>query len=51
MLADDTNLFCSHNDIKKLFKTVNNELKNIYECFKSKQEADNFKFQRADSPN
>ena len=31
----DTNLFYSHNDIKILFKTVNNELKNIHEWFKS----------------
>ena len=35
MSADDTNLFYSHNDIKTLFKTVNNELKNIHEWFKA----------------
>ena len=35
MFADDTNLFYSHNDIKTLFKTVNNELKNIHEWFKA----------------
>ena len=35
MFADDTNLFYSHKDIKTLFKTVNEELKNIHEWFKA----------------
>ena len=35
MFAGDTNLFYSHNDIKTLFQTVNNELKNIHEWFKA----------------
>ena len=33
MFADDTNLFYTHSDIKCLFLTVNNELKNINEWF------------------
>ena len=33
MFADDSNLCHSHNDIKMLFKTVNNELKIIHEWF------------------
>ena len=35
MFADDTNLFYSHKNISNLFKTVNNELKNIHEWFKA----------------
>ena len=35
MFADDTVLLYSHNDIKTLFKTVNNKLKGIYEWFKA----------------
>ena len=31
MFAGDTNLFYSHKNISNLFKTVNNELKNIHE--------------------
>ena len=30
MLADDTNLFYSHNNIKTLFETVNKELTNSH---------------------
>ena len=33
MFADDTNLFCTHRDIKYLFSTVNNELEKINEWF------------------
>ena len=35
MFADDTNLFFSHKNLKTLFSTVNKELKNIHEWFKS----------------
>ena len=35
MFADDTNLFPSHQNLKTLFSTVNNELTNIHEWFKS----------------
>ena len=35
MFADDTNLFYSHKNIHTLFKTVNNQLKNIHEWFKA----------------
>ena len=35
MFADDSNLFYSHHDIKKLFEIVNNELRNIHEWFKA----------------
>ena len=31
MFADDTNLFCSHKNIKTLFQIVNSELKLITE--------------------
>ena len=33
MFADDTNLFCNHKDIKRLFTVVNNELVNIKDWF------------------
>ena len=33
MFADDTNLFCSHENIKTLFQIVNSELKFITEWF------------------
>ena len=33
MFADDTNLFYSEKDIKKLFQTVNNELEKISQWF------------------
>ena len=33
MFANDTNLFYAVRDIKKLFETVNNELKKIYQWF------------------
>ena len=36
MFADDTNLFCSNNDIKSLFLNTNSELKNISEWFQAK---------------
>ena len=35
MFADDTNLFYSHKNIKTLFSTVNQELNNLNEWFKS----------------
>ena len=33
MFADDTNLFCSHKNIKTLFQIVNSELKLLTEWF------------------
>ena len=33
MFADDTNLFCSHKNIKRLFQIVNSELKLVTEWF------------------
>ena len=33
MFADDTNLFCSHKNIKTLFQIVNSELKLVTEWF------------------
>ena len=33
MFADDTNLFCSHDNIKALFQIVNSELKLVTEWF------------------
>ena len=33
MFADDTNLFCSHKNIKTHFKIVNSELKLVNEWF------------------
>ena len=33
MFADDTNLFCSHKNIKTLFQIVNGELKLVTEWF------------------
>ena len=33
MFADDTNLFCSHENIKTLFQVVNSELKLVTEWF------------------
>ena len=35
MLADDTNFFYSHMNIKTLFETVNKELNNVNEWFKA----------------
>ena len=35
MFADDTNLFLSHKNIKKLFETANSELEKIYQWFKA----------------
>ena len=35
MFADDTNLFCSHNNIKILVKNANDELEKISQWFKS----------------
>ena len=33
MFADDTNLFCSHKNLKALFQIVNSELKLVTEWF------------------
>ena len=33
MFANDTNLFCSHKNIKTLFQIVNSELKLVTEWF------------------
>ena len=33
MFANDTNLFCSHKNIKKLFQIVNSELTLVTEWF------------------
>ena len=33
MFADDTNLFCSHKNIKTLFQIVSSELKLVTEWF------------------
>ena len=33
MFADDTNLFCSHQDIKELFQVVNYELEKVCDWF------------------
>ena len=33
MFADDTNIFCSHENIKTLFQIVNSELKLVTEWF------------------
>ena len=35
MFADDTNLFCSSNDIKTLFLNTNLELQKIYKWFQA----------------
>ena len=35
MFGDNTNLFCSHNDIKILFENANNELKRISQWFQA----------------
>ena len=43
MFADDTNLFLSRQNLKTLFSTVNNELTNIHEWFKSNKLSLNFK--------
>ena len=37
MFADDTNLFCSHKNVKTLFQIVNSELKLVTEWFLSKK--------------
>ena len=31
LFADDTNIYCEHNDLKSLEKTMNLELKKLYE--------------------
>ena len=33
MVADDTNLFYSHDNVKELFRTINAELSNLNDCF------------------
>lgn len=33
MFADDANLFCSHQDVKELFRVVDSELENILSWF------------------
>ena len=33
LFADDTNIFCSHNDINTLYRQVNNELSKLYTWF------------------
>ena len=35
MFADDTNLFCFHNDIKIIYEDVTNELKRFLQWFKA----------------
>ena len=35
LFADDTNIFCSNNNIYSLTKTVNEELKNVSDWFKA----------------
>ena len=43
MFADDTNLFCSHKNIKELFKIMNHELIKIQQWFNANKLSLNIK--------